>query len=356
MFRPNCAASKNDSYFIKFHLGIFEVENECYNELAVKLADTFQDIHNLNSVIIDGQEIMIQKRFGGDMKFLGIMYGILAANSNHPCPWCTCHKDEFGDLSKDWSLTVVDNNRTGARTLENANKYFNEKKSKYSYRDKPLISIEFQNCVIDLLHLFLRISDNLFSCFSKNLYEADKNNSDNLSKRPNLKIFVNFLKNECKIYNSYFMKNSSLKFRTFNERELFKIFEKCILSLLFPTMTKIIEITSLWNDFFFIYRSLKENEFESLENLKEQLHHWLNLFKICYPSDFITPYMHAFVVHIPEFIQIHGNLNLFSLQGLEKLNDITTQNFHRSSNKKENFLVQMLQKRNRQELYSLNLV
>ena len=54
--------------------------------------------------------------------------------------------------------------------------------------------------------------------------------------------------------------------------------------------------------------------------------------------------MHAFVVHIPEFIQIHGNLNLFSLQGLEKLNEIKTQNFHRSSNKKENFLVQMLPK------------
>ena len=66
--------------------------------------------------------------------------------------------------------------------------------------------------------------------------------------------------------------------------------------------------------------------------------------------------MHAFVVHIPEFIQIHGNLYLFSLQELEKLNEITTQNFHRSSNKKENFLVQMLQKRNRQELYSINLV
>lgn len=47
------------------------------------------------------------------------------------------------------------------------------------YKDKPLLNIEAVNCVIDVIHLFFRISDNLFG--SQNLYKADNNNTDDLS-------------------------------------------------------------------------------------------------------------------------------------------------------------------------------
>ena len=51
---------------------MIEVKNECYNELAMKLSNILQDIHNLNTIIIEGDEIILKKRFGGDMKFLAL--------------------------------------------------------------------------------------------------------------------------------------------------------------------------------------------------------------------------------------------------------------------------------------------
>lgn len=72
----------------------------------------------------------------------------------------------------------------------------------------------------------------------------------------------------------------------------------------------------------------------------------------------ITPYMHLLVFHIPEFMKIYGNINLFNTQGLEKLNDFTTQYYHTSTNKnKKNnkYLRQLIEKRNRIECYILGL-
>jgi hypothetical protein len=49
-------------------------------------------------------------------------------------------------------------------------------------------------------------------------------------------------------------------------------------------------------------------------------------------------------------IQEHGNISLFSMQGLEKLNDLTTMSYFSSSNKHSDYLVQLIKKRNRMEL------
>jgi hypothetical protein len=42
--------------------------------------------------------------------------------------------------------------------------------------------------------------------------------------------------------------------------------------------------------------------------------------------------MHAFAQHVPEFLRLYGNIVIFSQQGLEKLNDLTTKHYHRSTN------------------------
>lgn len=46
-----------------------------------------------------------------------------------------------------------------------------------------------------------------------------------------------------------------------------------------------------------------------------------------YQTKNITPYMHAFVAHVPEFLKIHGAIAPYTQQGLEKLNDSLTQFF-----------------------------
>ena len=59
--------------------------------------------------------------------------------------------------------------------------------------------------------------------------------------------------------------------------------------------------------------------------------------------------MHTFSHHLWEMVKIHGDISLFTMQGLEKLNDLTTGHYFCSTNRNENYLKQLLCKRNRME-------
>ena len=58
-------------------------------------------------------------------------------------------------------------------------------------------------------------------------------------------------------------------------------------------------------------------------------------------------YMHALIYYVPEFLRLYdGNLTMFNQQGLEKLNDVTTQHFQWGTNHHDvSALEQILQKR-----------
>jgi len=74
---------------------------------------------------------------------------------------------------------------------------------------------------------------------------------------------------------------------------------------------------------------------------------FLNDFCAIYQKKKITPYLHAVCHHLPDMIEKFGNINYFSAQGLEKLNDLTTNEFFLATNKakKDNlFIMQILQR------------
>ena len=50
-----------------------------------------------------------------------------------------------------------------------------------------------------------------------------------------------------------------------------------------------------------------------------------------------------------EFVDLYGDINLYTCQGNKKLNDLMKTYWFRSNNKKENELVQLMQNRNRIE-------
>ena len=54
-----------------------------------------------------------------------------------------------------------------------------------------------------------------------------------------------------------------------------------------------------------------------------------------YQTKHITPYIHAMVAHLPKFMQLYGRIVPFTQQGVEKLNDIYTQYYFRSTNHRE---------------------
>ena len=62
----------------------------------------------------------------------------------------------------------------------------------------------------------------------------------------------------------------------------------------------------------------------------------------------MTPYIHLLTSHIPEMLELHGSLAAFTQQGVEKLNDIITQDYIKSTNHRD-ILKQVMLKLNRLE-------
>lgn len=87
--------------------------------------------------------------------------------------------------------------------------------------------------------------------------------------------------------------------------------------------------------------------------LQDDIKNWVRKFLRVYQTKNITPYVHAFAFHIPEFMERYGSICKFSQQGLEKLNDITTQHYLRGTNHHcTEALKQVMEKRNRLEQLS----
>ena len=69
-----------------------------------------------------------------------------------------------------------------------------------------------------------------------------------------------------------------------------------------------------------------------------------------YQAKNVTPYIHAMMNHVSEFMKLHGSVLAFTQQGLEKYNDVITKDYSRAtSHKGEQALLQIIQKRNRLE-------
>ena len=73
----------------------------------------------------------------------------------------------------------------------------------------------------------------------------------------------------------------------------------------------------------------------SVAEIKAMTNEFMEAYFACFERSSVTPYLHIFVAHLHEFKQINGTINNFNMQGLEKLNDMTTNQFFRATNKKK---------------------
>ena len=80
----------------------------------------------------------------------------------------------------------ISNKRSQNEALNNS--------GRLGYIKEPLIKfIEYDDIVIDLLHLFLRITDQLYKRLFEKIIRFDKNIGSDITLRPNLKLFWDFL-------------------------------------------------------------------------------------------------------------------------------------------------------------------
>ena len=82
-------------------------------------------------------------------------------------------------------------------------------------------------------------------------------------------------------------------------------------------------------EYSFLYiQQLSKSECDDVDKFKISVKSQVTKFTRLYQTKDVTPYMHAFAMHVPQFLRSHGNISSFTQQGLEKLNDITTKYYH----------------------------
>ena len=148
--------------------------SEGYDSLKDALEPVLAEMNELikeGEIVVDGVTIKLDIKLGSDMKFMLIVLGLNAANSKYACMWCEVPN------SNRWDMSVSKDQYTGSnmRTLDKMKMYEKLKgvESKKGCVHLPLIEIEPKDCVVDELHLFLRITDILFNNVFARLHTLD---------------------------------------------------------------------------------------------------------------------------------------------------------------------------------------
>ena len=147
-----------------------------------------------------------------------------------------------------------------------------------------------------------------------------------------------------------------LKWRTLTGPEKLKLVSSIDIPSLLPRVpsSETSRIQTLWVSFMELNRRLSKKPEEIADadatEFERSAKDWVRKFIDVYHSDKVTPYMHAMMHHVGEFLRLHGSILPFTQQGLEKYNDAMTKDYFRGTcHRGEEALLQIMQKRNRIE-------
>jgi len=191
------------------------------------------------------------------------------------------------------------------------------------------------NWIPDELHLFLRISDVLITEFFNDLNEdpkvfREKISGQILAEMKRIKVHFEFY--ESKTLRGKLGWTSLMGPAKLTLLENFQVSH-------FITGKRGQDIENLWHEFLSLYKFMRQPElsYDQIDEFEKRAKDWIRLFcrrsigsatKVIeegiYPRTSVTPYMHVFAQHIPQFMrqlkQQGLSLRLFSTSSLEKKN------------------------------------
>ena len=145
--------------------------------------------------------------------------------------------------------------------------------------------IPISRVVIDNLHLFLRIMDNLVNLLITDLRRLDgveKCVNLSSSEAANLKKYETFLSKTCKInFHFYTCKDtSSLKWRDLTGPEKYVLLSRIDLPDLFPNLPNAVHIQKVWTEFATLNESIRSESMSTSEvrAFASKAKLWLELF------------------------------------------------------------------------------
>ena len=327
--------------------------------LKKALRDLIQEFEDLTSVTVNGERIEIDKYLGGDLKYLNQIMGIAGFGSSYSCLWCHCSSSERFDMKRSWSMSDP---KLGARTVEGiircAHKGAKDP-TKYNCISEPLFpSVPVHKVVPDKLHLCLRIGDQLVKHLKSYLQKLDNIDrcrtftAAKLTSARNLMKFQDFVHNVVGILDwKFFIKDGKLDHRPFRGPEHRKLLAKIDLDFLVPNHPKLSELKQLWQGFSLILAQMdKTLTHTEIDEFEIDAKKWVDLCYYLGCSTDITPYMHVMACHVPEAMRLHGNISHFCQQGLEKVNELVTRWYKRSTNFGKDSYRQIMAKQHRLHL------
>ena len=256
----------------------------------------------------------------------------------------------------------------GARTIEQniENAALPRSRQKFNIPNPPLFSsIPLSQIVIDNLHLFLRVADVLINQLITELRRQDAIDQHkrftghfDISKFKHLDNYEKFVTSLGIPSFQFYIGEASkqMKCRSLTGPEKLKVFENIEIQQLLPTVaeTTTSRIQHLWHELIELNKliCLPASQLTTLtiQSYEQRARQWGRDFIDVYHSDKVTPYIHAMMNHVGEFMRIHGSIIPFTQQGLEKHNDIVTKIYFRaSSHRGIQALRQVVEKRNRIE-------
>ena len=280
----------------------------------------------------------------------------------YSCIWCKCPSDKRHDLSKEWSISDVNK---GARSTSENVAIGSSSRKRYNVSHPPLFpNIPLTNVVIDNLHLFLRVTDVLINQLILELKRQDSIermktfSSYDPSKYRHIHGYEQFV-SSLKIPDFHFyigQTSKALKCRSLTGPEKLKLISNISIASLLPGLPseKTQPIQNLWSDLLELNRIFSRRQEDlstkDIDEFHEQSRKWGRDFIKVYHIQNVTPYIHAMVNHVSEFMRVHGSILPFTQQGLEKYNDVTTKMYFRSTcHQGSKAFTQILQKQNRLE-------
>ena len=328
-----CAATEKGNYI----LAIVRTKDD-YRGIRDSLKDIIQEVASLSYVIVADNTLNLEFFLGGDWKFLATVCGIGPANQNFACIWCLCPKSLRHDTSKLWPLNDVPSN--GSRTIESIQK--DSKGRKNNCQNEPLFAcIKMDHVIIDTLHLFLRICDVLIENLIIELRRADaienrvSRGTVNLTKCPHMERYMHFL-NSLNIPFTWSVNRDTgkLQYRDLTGPEKMQVIENINIKELLPSYNDAETVQSVWKKFLLLYTNMRQtfHKHEEIDAFSQSVCTWIQEFLSIYQTIDVTPYMHAFCCHVPQFLRLYGNIEYFNQQGLEKYNDQASKDYFRSTN------------------------
>jgi hypothetical protein len=83
------------------------IGKEKYEYLSLAVSQFINELGEIKDGYKDHENTIwpVEFFFSGDWKFMALIMGIKAANSNFFCLYCECSKELHSDINRSWSIT-----------------------------------------------------------------------------------------------------------------------------------------------------------------------------------------------------------------------------------------------------------